>query len=71
MGSIERFVAILTEHTAGKWPFFVSPRQVVVIPISDNYKDYAEKVYQRLLVEGFNAEVDLSEGTINKKVRNA
>jgi len=60
LGSIERFIAILTEHTAGKWPFFVSPRQVVVIPISDNYKEYAEKVKHRLVLEGFNAEVNLS-----------
>jgi len=37
MGSFERFIAVLCEHTAGKWPFFVSPRQIMVIPISENF----------------------------------
>jgi threonyl-tRNA synthetase len=44
LGSVERFIAILCEHTAGKWPFFVSPRQIVVIPISENFTEYAKKV---------------------------
>jgi threonyl-tRNA synthetase len=63
--------AILAEHTGGKWPFWISPRQVIVIPISEKFIDYAEKIYLRLKLEGYEAEIDRSEGTINKKVRNA
>ena len=44
LGSVERFVAILIEHLAGKWPFFISPRQVKVVPISEKYLDYCESV---------------------------
>lgn len=42
LGSVERFIAIVTEHTAGKYPFFLNPRQVIVIPISENYQAYAK-----------------------------
>ena len=57
LGSLERFIAILTEHTAGKYPFFISPKQVIVIPISEKNQDYAQKVHKRLLLEGFTSEV--------------
>lgn len=45
LGSVERFIAMLTEHTGGKWPFWLSPRQVVVIPITDENADYAKQVH--------------------------
>ena len=70
-GSLERCLAILCEHYGGKWPFWMSPRQAMVIPISEKFDAYAEKVYNRLIVEGFYAEIDNSNSGINKKVRNA
>lgn len=70
-GSLERCMAILCEHYGGKWPFWMSPRQVIVIPISEKFEEYAEKVYNRLLVEGFYVDIDKSNAGINKKVRNA
>ena len=45
LGSVERFIAMLAEHTGGKWPFWLSPRQVVVIPITDDHADYAKQVH--------------------------
>jgi len=41
LGSVERFIAMLTEHTAGKWPFWLSPRQVAICPITDDTAGYA------------------------------
>lgn len=68
---MERFLAILTEHLAGKWPLWLSPRQVVVCSISEKYLDYAKSVYQKLKSEGFEVEIDDSDASISKKVRNA
>ena len=71
LGSVERFIAILTEHLAGKWPFWLSPRQIQICPISDDHKDYCQRVYQELKDRGFNVEIDLSQSSLNKKIRNA
>ncbi len=71
LGSLERFTAILCEHLGGKWPFWLSPRQVIVCPISEKSQDYAESVYLYLHKLGYEADVDRSQGSINKKVRNA
>lgn len=71
-GSIERFIAILCENFAGHWPFWLSPLQAQIIPINEKLNDYATKVEDRLLEEGFMAEVELDPGlTLNKKIRNA
>lgn len=70
VGSLERFIAILTEHFAGKWPFWLSPRQVLVVPVTNSVFDYAKEVQQRLWNEGFYADVDLTDNTLPKKVRN-
>jgi len=70
-GSLERCFAILTEVYGGKWPFWLSPRQAIVIPVSKKYGDYAQKVSNRLHYEGFHAEADLGNGNIKKKIRNA
>lgn len=70
-GSLERFMAILTEHLAGKWPFWISPRQCIVIPISNKFDDYATEVKELLWSKGYYCDVDLSHNKINKKVRNA
>lgn len=72
LGSMERQIAILTENFAGKWPFWLSPRQVMVVPVGQAYYDYAKSVSQELYALGFQAEVDLDDGdTMNKKIRNA
>ena len=70
LGSVERFMAILIEHLAGKWPYFVSPRQVLVCPLSEKFHGYCEKVYKRLLKEEVRVEINLSNETLNKKIRN-
>ena len=62
---------MLTEHLAGKWPFWLSPRQVIVCPISEKAMDYCESVYLYLHKQGFMAELDRSQGNIKKKIRNA
>eukprot|EP00762_Andalucia_godoyi_P008308 ANDGO_07335.mRNA.1 putative threonine--tRNA ligase 1 len=70
-GSVERFIAVLTEHTAGKWPFWVSPRQVILVPVSEHYLEYAMEINTRLLKEGFWSTVDTTDRTLSKKVREA
>lgn len=62
LGSVERFMAILIEHLGGKWPFWLSPRQVIVLPISDKAADYCESVYKYLHMKGFEASIDRSSG---------
>jgi len=71
LGSVERMFAILTEHYAGKWPFFLSPRQVMVVPVSKAYADYAQRVEQRIREAGFYVDADLTSRTLNKMVREA
>ncbi|QPG74946.1 threonyl-tRNA synthetase [Brettanomyces nanus] len=70
LGSVERMTAILTEHYAGKWPFWLSPRQILVVPVGVKYQDYAQKVQKKLWDSGFFSEVDLTGNTLQKKVRN-
>lgn len=69
LGSVERMTAILTEHYAGKWPFWLSPRQVLVVPVGVKYQEYAQQVRDKLHNAGFYADVDLSGNTLQKKVR--
>ncbi|KAJ7637030.1 hypothetical protein FB45DRAFT_977499 [Roridomyces roridus] len=70
LGSLERFIAIITEHFAGKWPFWLSPRQVIVIPVTGIYQEYATEVCERLKSLGLFADVDNGPDTLPKKVRN-
>ncbi len=70
LGSLERFIAILTEHFAGKWPFWLSPRQVVVVPVTNTVFEYAEEVRKQLWDQGIFADADLSDNTLPKKIRN-
>jgi threonyl-tRNA synthetase len=70
-GSFERFFAILCEHYQGKWPMWLSPRQIKIIPVSKKFYAYAEGVKQHLFDEGYQVEVDSSGLTLNKKIRNA
>jgi len=71
LGSVERFIAILLEHTAGKWPLWVSPRQVCVVPVSKANYEYASSVRDRIHAEGFYIDVDNSDDQLKKKIRNA
>ncbi|KAI9343491.1 hypothetical protein BDR26DRAFT_933041 [Obelidium mucronatum] len=71
LGSVERMVAILTENFAGKWPFWLSPFQVCIIPVSAAAFKYADSVREQLHDAGLNVECDDSDLTLNKKIRNA
>lgn len=70
-GSVERFIAILCEHFGGEWPFWVSPRQIMVIPVANAVEEYASMVQKTFYDEGFHADVDLGPSTFEKKIRNA
>jgi threonyl-tRNA synthetase len=69
LGSIERFMGILLESTGGNLPLWLSPEPVVVAPVSEKYKDYAEKVVAQLRENGVNARADLRDEKVNYKVR--
>uniref|UniRef100_A0A8D8R2L8 threonine--tRNA ligase n=1 Tax=Cacopsylla melanoneura TaxID=428564 RepID=A0A8D8R2L8_9HEMI len=72
LGSVERMIAILTESYAGKWPFWISPRQGVVIPVAEPFNEYADQVKNKIFQAGFMCDADLdSSDTLNKKIRNA
>ena len=68
-GSMERFVAVLLEHTAGKFPLWLTPDQVVVLPISEKYNDYAEEVARQLNAEDVRTQVDDRNEKIGRKIR--
>lgn len=72
LGSVERMIAILSENYGGKWPLWLSPRQVMVIPVGPACENYALQVSKECFEEGFMADVDLDDScTLNKKIRNA
>ncbi|KAK2845563.1 hypothetical protein Q7C36_010417 [Tachysurus vachellii] len=72
LGSVERMIAILTENYGGKWPLWLSPRQVMVVPVGPTCEDYAQKVQKEFHNVGLMTDVDLDPGcTLNKKIRNA
>eukprot|EP00929_Paragymnodinium_shiwhaense_P044179 TRINITY_DN2266_c0_g1_i1.p1 TRINITY_DN2266_c0_g1~~TRINITY_DN2266_c0_g1_i1.p1 ORF type:complete len:923 (-),score=247.56 TRINITY_DN2266_c0_g1_i1:189-2903(-) len=71
LGSVERMVGVLAEHFGGKWPFWLSPRQCMVVPVSDDAFGYAKYVRDTLHSHGFHAEADLSKKRMQKKVREA
>ncbi|MCI8320062.1 MAG: threonine--tRNA ligase [Dorea sp.] len=70
-GSIERFIGILIEHFAGAFPTWLAPVQVKVLPISDKYMDYAQKVFDTLEESGIRAEIDTRAEKIGYKIREA
>merc|ERR1712072_273018 len=69
LGSVERMFAILTEHFGGKWPLWVSPYQVLIVPLHTECNDYALQIEQKLKNEVFYAEANVSSGTFKKKIR--
>lgn len=68
-GSIERFIAVLTEHTGGKYPIWLTPIQAEILPISEKYNQYAHKVLDYLTTNGIRAEIDERNEKIGKKIR--
>ena len=68
-GSLERFIGILIEHYAGKFPFWISPLQTVVIPISEEFDDYASEVSKKIKEMGISSAVDLKKQNLNYKIR--
>ena len=68
-GSLERFIGILIENYAGKLPFWLSPLQAVVLPISEENNTYAKKLFEDLFKEGIKCDVDLRNQKINFKIR--
>ena len=71
LGSLDRFMAYLIEETKGKFPFWVAPVQVKVIPVSEKHLDYANKVYEALDAAGIRTEVDASNEKVGYKIRAA
>ena len=71
IGALERIMAFLIEHYAGKLPFWLSPVQFEIIPIADRHLEYAEVVKQKLLEENFRVEINAKSEPMGAKVRNA
>ena len=71
MGSIERFIGLLIEHYAGLFPLWLAPIQVAIIPVSDKYLDYADKIYKILTEKGFRTKLDDENGKVGYKIRKA
>lgn len=69
LGSFERMIGILTEHFGGKWPFWLSPRQVLVVPVMPAANDYAVEVQKSFQAKGLYADADLGANTFQKKIR--
>lgn len=69
LGSIERFIGVLLESTGGALPLWLSPEPVVVVPVSEKYKDYADEVVKSLQQNGINARSDLRDEKVNYKIR--
>lgn len=70
-GSLERFVAVLIEHCAGKFPLWLTPEQAVILPVSDKFVDYAKKVAQFVKNYDLRASIDERSEKIGKKIRDA
>lgn len=71
MGSIERFLSVLIEHMAGNFPTWLAPTQVIVVPVAENFNDYAQKIADKLLAQDFRVEIDLESDSFSKKIRKA
>jgi len=68
-GSLERFIGILIENYSGKLPFWISPSQIMIIPVSEDFNDYSVEVNKKLIASGLNSEVDLKNHNLNYKIR--
>ena len=70
-GSLERFIAILIEHCEGNFPLWLSPQQLIVLPINEKVNDYATKINNKLLKKGFRSSIDSRYEKISRKIRDA
>lgn len=70
IGSFERFLGILIEHFGGKWPFWISPRQILIVPVMPAVNDYVEELQTILRGDKLNVDIDISGNTMQKKIRN-
>ncbi len=70
-GSMERFVAVLLEHCGGNFPLWLSPEQVAVLPISEKFKDYTQKVSEKLINSDIRSFIDDRDEKIGRKIRDA
>ncbi len=68
-GSVERFFGILIEHFAGRFPLWLSPRQIRLIPVADRHVAYARELKAKLLTAGFHTEIDETHESVGKKIR--
>lgn len=71
LGSIERFLSVYIEHTAGNFPVWLSPTQVYIIPISEKHNDYAEGIYKELKSRGVRCEADYRNDKMQGKIKDA
>ncbi|KAI8904324.1 hypothetical protein EDD86DRAFT_194861 [Gorgonomyces haynaldii] len=69
LGSLERFLGILIEHYAGIWPFWLSPRQMLIIPVADKHLEHARSIYDYFFQKGIHVDMDTSDKFLNKKIR--
>lgn len=69
IGSFERFLGILIEHFGGKWPFWISPRQILIVPVMPAVNDYVEELQRILRDDKINVDIDISGNTMQKKIR--
>ena len=69
IGSFERFLGILIEHFGGKWPYWISPRQLLIVPVMSAVNDYVYELQQILRDDKHNVDIDISGNTLQKKIR--
>lgn len=69
IGSFERFLGILTEHFGGKWPFWLSPKQILIVPVMPDLNDYAKELQQIFQADKLSVDIDISGNTLQKKIR--
>jgi len=71
MGSLERFIGILIEHYAGNFPIWLAPVQLKILSVGEKHREFCREIYDEVSVAGLRAELDLSDETVGKKIRNA
>jgi threonyl-tRNA synthetase len=71
MGSIDRFLSILIEHTSGNFPLWLSPMQVVIVPVAEAHEDYCAKLEEKLKQSGIRTMVDAKDDSLGKRIRAA
>ncbi|HEX7254849.1 MAG TPA: threonine--tRNA ligase [Gaiellaceae bacterium] len=71
LGSLERFIGILIEHYGGAFPLWLTPVQIRIVPVGEDHREAAGRIAERLRSEGFRVEVDDSDETVGKRIRNA